>query len=355
MIRCSKCGTINKDDASFCIQCNAYLEWSGERIEDEVEVGPAQTPALDVEEPVEPAEPPRAGGAAESTSTPPPAAVGDARAQPSSRKPERTTATTAPKRKVVASSKPEKPKPGDRICPACGTGNDPKRKFCRRCGQDLVAAPVVAEPERRPWYRRLFRRGSGPVVYEAGARPEHLGRRRWRPGCLTSVVLLLLVVILGGAAVYALSRDARSAVNDFARSIECRVMEPIAGLTEPSLSFPARETPQFAAFDASDETIYLERERNAAGRFILTARFDRPYFLHRVEVTPAKEGDGGFPQRVVVAVDDVQVAETVMSKGQPAIIEVCRAGAQKLGIRVASTYDDAPDVAIARIAFRVRQ
>ena len=31
MIRCSKCGTINKADETFCTECNAYLEWNGER------------------------------------------------------------------------------------------------------------------------------------------------------------------------------------------------------------------------------------------------------------------------------------------------------------------------------------
>ena len=33
MIRCKKCGTLNEADATFCSQCDAFLEWSGEHLE----------------------------------------------------------------------------------------------------------------------------------------------------------------------------------------------------------------------------------------------------------------------------------------------------------------------------------
>jgi hypothetical protein len=49
----------------------------------------------------------------------------------------------------------EGPKPGDLVCAECGTGNDPTRKFCRRCGNSLAKA----ETHRKvPWWKRLFSR-----------------------------------------------------------------------------------------------------------------------------------------------------------------------------------------------------
>lgn len=44
-------------------------------------------------------------------------------------------------------------KPGDKICGQCGEGNDPARKFCRKCGTSLVEAAVAAQPS---WWKRTF-------------------------------------------------------------------------------------------------------------------------------------------------------------------------------------------------------
>jgi hypothetical protein len=56
--------------------------------------------------------------------------------------------------------------PGDVICGACGEGNAPTRRFCRRCGDSLADAEHV----RQPWWRRLRLR-RGPKVLRAGQRP----------------------------------------------------------------------------------------------------------------------------------------------------------------------------------------
>lgn len=60
--------------------------------------------------------------------------------------------------------------PGDRICSNCSEPNDPTRKFCRRCGTSLTAAPIQAAV-RLPWWRRIFRREPKPAkAYAAGER-----------------------------------------------------------------------------------------------------------------------------------------------------------------------------------------
>lgn len=42
---------------------------------------------------------------------------------------------------------------GDLVCSQCGQGNDPARKFCRKCGNSLAAAVVA---KKVPWWKKLF-------------------------------------------------------------------------------------------------------------------------------------------------------------------------------------------------------
>ena len=89
--------------------------------------------------------------------------------QPKERKPEpvktrvvTTSPTVAPVREI---------KPGDLICGQCGEGNDPVRKFCRKCGSSLLEAKI-APPPPIPFWKRLLGRRRGTL--QAGERP---GRR----------------------------------------------------------------------------------------------------------------------------------------------------------------------------------
>jgi hypothetical protein len=88
--------------------------------------------------------------------------------QPAARLP--TSVTTAPRPRPVANVERRVAQPGDRICGNCGEPNDPTRKFCRRCGNSLVEARIVAE-KPLPWWRRIFRRTPrSPQQYAAGER-----------------------------------------------------------------------------------------------------------------------------------------------------------------------------------------
>jgi hypothetical protein len=87
--------------------------------------------------------------------------------QPAARLP---TAEAAPRPKPVATVERRVAQPGDRICANCGEPNDPARKFCRRCGNTLAEARVVAD-KPLPWWRRIFRRTpKQPKQYAAGER-----------------------------------------------------------------------------------------------------------------------------------------------------------------------------------------
>lgn len=82
--------------------------------------------------------------------------------------PQRIPTRVAP----VTKTKPTRRlRPGDLICGQCGEGNQPTRKFCSRCGEELGAATVV----KTRWYQKLWRRK--PKTMEAGARPGQPGAK----------------------------------------------------------------------------------------------------------------------------------------------------------------------------------
>jgi hypothetical protein len=106
---------------------------------------------------------------------------------------------TAVKGRPVAKKAPSvrEINPGDKICGQCGEGNDPARKFCRRCGASLVEAAVF----KLPWYRALWRRMTHRQQKQAGARPKM--RRRafggaggWLTNWVTRLVVLAIVVVV---------------------------------------------------------------------------------------------------------------------------------------------------------------
>ncbi|MDN5797668.1 MAG: zinc ribbon domain-containing protein, partial [Intrasporangium sp.] len=106
-------------------------------------------------------------------------------------------ATAAPRRRRELPPEDRRPLPGETVCPACGAGNVATRRFCRRCGSDLIDASIVPE---LPWYRRIFRRS--PRAPIAGDRPAvHRGRRRFVRKLVGTLVVL---GVLGAAAWFAL-------------------------------------------------------------------------------------------------------------------------------------------------------
>ena len=338
MIRCTKCGTVNTADATFCSQCNSYLEWSGEPVAPEAPEAPPATPAPSIPGP--PASPsgkaggPTPGDAAGPqathtvrvgppdpgpTAAPPPsvpaapaaasrvqgpaapvqgpatpvqdpagvAGVPQSRkptavpAQPPSRRPARVAAVPPP-RPPPQPQRIEAPQPGDLVCPNCGTGNDPERRFCRRCGSSLETAPVAPPAARLPWYRRLRGRREAPA-YQAGERPGGLGRRRrWRPGWGASIAGLLLLLGVGGSVAYLSVPSVRDLVDDLVRSVSDRARDT-------TLIYPTAEGPSAAGRPAADSvdrdlTSYWLALPNSAGRWVLSLRFDEPVDLQSINV-----------------------------------------------------------------------
>ncbi|MGW6278561.1 zinc ribbon domain-containing protein [Kribbella sp. NPDC055071] len=86
--------------------------------------------------------------------------------------PQAVKARPAPVRRAAPASRP---RPGELICGNCGEGNDPARKFCRRCGDSLAEAEVV----KIRWWRRIRLRRK-PRVLAAGTRPARPGDSKKR-------------------------------------------------------------------------------------------------------------------------------------------------------------------------------
>lgn len=110
--------------------------------------------------------------AAASTSPPTEDSTADAAMtgrKPEAVKPQRQRVKRAP----AAAAQQEVLNPGDLVCGSCGSGNDPERRFCRRCGSSLVAAATVPRP---PWYRRIFQR-KPKAKPEAGTRRDQAGAK----------------------------------------------------------------------------------------------------------------------------------------------------------------------------------
>ncbi|QKW12969.1 zinc ribbon domain-containing protein [Verrucosispora sp. NA02020] len=97
---------------------------------------------------------------------------------------------------------------GDVVCPVCGTGNPPGRRFCRRCGSALDAR--TGPSGRESWWRRLRR-----AVLRAANwmfRP-----RSGVAGLVRRLAALLLVVALLAGLAYGVTRfgpQAGDAVRD---------------------------------------------------------------------------------------------------------------------------------------------
>lgn len=296
MTICEQCGAPARAGESFCGACGAYLEWQEPTHDD---VGPA-TPTI---RPAASAGPGRAAGGTEPASPPPnpvehPPTTDSARAVGSDGPADTARSVEAPQEHVAAvhpgaaAPRPRRrelpvedrrPLPGETICPDCGAGNVPTRRFCRRCGTDLIDAPVVPG---LPWYRRLFRRTPRPVR-DAGARPT---RRRSLRGLDRRIgILVLLLVIVGGGW---LARERVLEVVDLARD---RFSHEIVHATTFSASSEARGHPAEAANDGAPNIYWSPRSTGANEGESVTLGLPAPVRLAYVNIFNGPSSEKGKP------------------------------------------------------------
>ncbi|MEV6785631.1 zinc ribbon domain-containing protein [Streptomyces sp. NPDC051098] len=112
-------------------------------------------------------------------------------------------------------------------CPACGTANQPGRRFCRRCAAELKPA---AKPDPLPWWRTVwpFRR-----------------RVRASSGGVTRFLVVLAVVLALCAGGFLLMPAGRALIEDTRDKLgKAKPVTPMS--TEASASVPGhrRRTPR---------------------------------------------------------------------------------------------------------------
>jgi len=202
---CVECGGRNQVGEDFCGDCGAYLAWEDAAADSPgPATGPADASASDgatadapaastaERPPAPPGAPPSSTPSPETWSVPPVPPLPPRPSPPTPpaettlRQPTAPLAPAVRRRRPAAAPEEPPPAPDDVICPNCGAGNRPQRRFCRRCATPLTEAVAPAA-------------SSQPA---AGARPK--GRNTRFP--LTALIVLL--VILGALVVAWLNRDA---------------------------------------------------------------------------------------------------------------------------------------------------
>jgi hypothetical protein len=135
-------------------------------------------------------------------------------------------------------------RPGDLVCGECGEGNEPARKFCRRCGASL--AEIV--PEKKPgFFKRLFTRkpkeaaaaGSRPTRGGGGGsdvgRKARLAKGKALGGLASARAMLALLAMVGIGVGLVLPRP-----RSFITGVPNRVQNLISPVLIDAKSNPAR-------------------------------------------------------------------------------------------------------------------
>jgi ribosomal protein L40E len=280
--------------------------------------------------------------AAQMPGAPSPAAVRPGAAAPKARRP-------------AARVEEPPPAPGDLICGKCGAGNKPTRKFCRRCGADLVDAPVA----QYPWWKRWFK-GRVKAPPTAGARPAQTGRRV--PTGL--LVVAVVVAVLAAAAWFG-----RGLVSPAYQAVLDRVMgtDPVNPTRLTASSSAPGAGPERARDGLSNRFWAPAPRGDGAGEW-LQARFGEPTRVVYVVVLPGVSSEEeaflkkGRPKDVelrLVSADGTRKIEDVTLDDEPGAqqFNVATSDVRAVRMTIKSAYpgsDPGSRVAVAELEFRGR-
>lgn len=265
-----------------------------------------------------PVKPGTQGSSASSPATGPAPATSPAEPAAAPRKPAaRKPGEAAPKRPAAAAPAPaDDPaaRPGDLVCGQCGAGNDPSRKFCRRCGASLEAAVVVPA---LPWYKRIFRRAP-KAARQAGSRPTkiHADTRR-KVNRTRRIVTRILVLAAVVAGIWWLRPMLGTGV-DWARD-HLPGEEYISSERQTASDSARRHGPELTVDKVATTFWSPPSGSDAAGEF-LDYRFENPFRLVRLVMIPGASLEDpaaffaqGRPGKVQVTVrtsDDERITKT---------------------------------------------
>lgn len=334
------CNFENADDAEWCGNCGEKLEWYGERViaavpepvvvvedQDERPAGlvqrvksalniggeedtsgkvatdvadaPVVIPEASPSTRADTGAPSDVGGPSRSDQQTVPSSVAlpdeRTRDQPKATLP--TDERGAPK-PVVKRLKPPKAKPGDLICGACGTPNDPSRNFCSRCGTSLKEAQVV----KVPWWRRIFHRRDRSVPIDdtasaAATRPEaaRAPQPRVKNFLAKLVIFALFGAVIAGFAVpslrsmaigwYESVRDVLFPAYDEVEPMSASASSHIGRCDDAGKGIDLeKDHCAFDAFDAVTDTFWAEGAPDTGLHQMLTADFQQAFDLAKIRI-----------------------------------------------------------------------
>jgi hypothetical protein len=256
--------------------------------------------------------------------------------------------------------------PGDLVCSQCGEGNDPGRKFCRRCGASLQMAVIYA----LPWYSRWWRRLTAPKTLKAGDRP-HVRRRAFGgsgPGWLTSWVTRVIVLVIALFVIltfvgpwrhslhHRLSRYYHDVVN-----VVHPTYNPVHPDTAIATSFTRGHPPSFAIDGASNTSWWTGGRGTGQGQRLVirlgtTTNVDKIGFLLGDQDTPAAFDSQGRPASIRLNFNGSHpYAKTLTLKDSPSFqsYTISAKGASQLIITIESVQATPPGThaAIAEVEF----
>jgi len=258
---------------------------------------------------------------------------------------------------------------------SCGEPNDPDRKFCRRCGNSLVAAKIVAEP-KLPWWKRLFGRGKKTEkTYAAGERkasmqkaaPKSRGIRGLlgRIGVVRGLLGLVVAIgIFGYIGIPSFQKVVNEVANPVMHGGPTQIIDNIRKMISPS---SVKVNPVAASVRASSEveghpgTLVIDKFSNTDWQATdkvpeLSLGFEQPIDLSAI-IVYAGSADQFLelrrPSQIEIVLPDGSTQTfDLEDKHDPQTFNVSGDGIDRLTIRILGTYgpENAP-VALSTIEF----
>jgi hypothetical protein len=231
--------------------------------------------------------------------------------------------------------------PGDLICGQCGSGNDPSRNFCHRCGSSLAEAVAV----KVPWYRRLFP-ARQPRTVAAGDRPTSI--IRGGDGFHIPVLPILGVVLVAAVAAYLLIPSLHKQVDQTAKSWYHTAKVTVAPSTAPvrpvsvTASSEVRGHPAQLASDTYSDT-YWAVDLTKDPHPILTLTFAGPtdlVYAWFTNGTAEKYTEQPRPKNLHITYSDGSSQDvTLLDKHDAYGVELHARNVTWMKIQVMSVYD----------------
>lgn len=273
----------------------------------------------------------------------------------------------APPKPATQMKVDEGPKPGDLICTGCGTGNDPTRKFCRRCGNSLAKAEPVKDV---PWWKRLFARKPKQAKKAGGMTGRKAAREaqyRTRMVMATLRKALFALAALGIAVPFivpSLRTSVLSSVGDGISSAREKLFPSFESVNAVQVAATS-ELPDHPASHAGDlavNTYWAEGSPDVGLGQGLSFTFQGPQELARVIVTPgATDVAGSFlkeprPKTVRLTFDSGGTQDITLKdelKAQTFTLKNAK-GVSKVDVAIVDVYagQGGQNTAIAEVEFK---